>query len=137
MTELEVGFKIGTFFAKTQASFKYGPNPLHEQTERGIVLEMRGETLRRIHTPLGFWNVGARVDWDTFPGEMVEIFEKDVTRSTQDIAGRLFGLVAWEGVRFEKPVYRDPEHYWSKEKVKEMWAEFIKFKQNFSFFPLM
>lgn len=130
MKDLILACKIGIYFGEAgkglQESFFYGPNPLHEQTEQGIVVEMLNGEVRRLHTPFGFWSIGVKqVDWRKVPGEFSKLDGSLVTRKTEDAKGPFYSVVQWEGKDLEPPIYRDESQYVPPSQVQILWRRFV------------
>lgn len=131
---LDLAYSIGVracCSAKVADSYFYGPNPHNEQTEKGIVIEVFKGTLRRMHTPLGFWNLGCSENvWSELPGEFMRVTKEAVTKRTADAVGPFFAVVVWGDQGVDFPVYRKPDQYLNKEKVVSIWNEFVSTRPN-------
>ncbi len=123
---LEIAYEIGRRIQAVD-SFFYCPNWFHEQVEGVVIEEFKGE-VRRLHTPLGFWNVGCRTPLRelklTLPWDLVMLDPACVTNVTRDSTGPFWGVVEWDKEAVAPPIYRASDAYLPKERVVEIWNAF-------------
>ena len=121
---LEIAYEIGRRIQAVD-SFPYCPNWFHEQVEGVVIEEFKGE-VRRLHTPLGFWNVGCRAPVCALrlPWTLERLDPACVTKITQDATGPFWGVVEWNKEAVAPPIYRAPAAYLLKEQVVEIWNAF-------------